>query len=172
MEKKYDFSSLPWKVIRTRSRAEKKVKVAIERFEEVNVFLPLQKKIKKWSDRYKKVEEPLFSGYIFLQFTERFRYEVLNTTGVAKILTFEGNDATISAQQIQALRTLDLEVNEVEVADKDLEIGDPVLIKSGPFKGMIGAISRNPSKGKLLIEIDVLGKCLSIELGKTKIEEA
>jgi transcription antitermination factor NusG len=167
-----DFSSMPWMVIRTRSRTEKKVAEALQKYAEVNVFLPLQKRMKKWSDRWKKVEEPLFSGYIFVQFAERFRYDVLNTSGVVNILYHDGKYATIPAKQIAALRSLNLEVNEVEVIDEQLEVGASILIKSGPFKGMIGAVSRNPEKGKLLIEIEVLGKWLSIELGKTKVEES
>jgi transcription antitermination factor NusG len=166
-----DFNSSPWMVIRTRSRAEKKVAEALQRLDEVNIFLPLQKRLKKWSDRWKKVEEPLFSGYIFVQFTESFRYAMLNTPGVVNILYHDGKYATIPKKQIEALRSLDLEVNEVEVLDINLNVGSPVLIKSGPFKGMTGEVARNSEKGKLLIEIEVLGKWLSVELGKTKVEE-
>ncbi|MFT4850371.1 MAG: transcriptional antiterminator RfaH [Sediminicola sp.] len=166
-----DFSTLPWLVLRTRSRAEKKVASALENFEEVNVFLPVRKRLKKWSDRWKKVEEPLFSGYLFVQFSELFRYDILNTNGVVRILTFEGKYASIPAKQIEAIRQLDLEVNEIEVVDKEVLVGAPVLIKSGPFKGMVGEVIRTNQKGKLLVEIEVLGKCLSLELGKTKVEE-
>jgi transcriptional antiterminator RfaH len=170
-QKALDFSTLPWLVLRTRSRAEKKVVSALENLEEVNVFLPLRKGLKKWSDRLKRVEEPLFSGYLFVQVPESFRYAILNTNGVVHILTFEGKYACIPAKQIEAIRQLDFEVNEIEVVDKEVLVGVPGLIKSGPFKGMVGEVIRSKNKGKLLIEIEVLGKCLSLELGNIKIEE-
>ena len=53
-----------WIAVRSKPRAEK---VAFEQLvkKSIETYLPLVKKRRKWSDRKKWVELPLFSSYLF-----------------------------------------------------------------------------------------------------------
>ena len=55
---------LQWIVVRSKPRAEK---VAFDQLMKkgIEVYLPLVKERRKWSDRKKWVELPLFSSYLF-----------------------------------------------------------------------------------------------------------
>jgi len=55
-----------WYLLYTASRAEKQVEQRIK-LEGVEVFLPMHLTPRKWSDRVKMVEVPLFSSYIFVR---------------------------------------------------------------------------------------------------------
>ncbi|WP_373513807.1 UpxY family transcription antiterminator [Persicitalea sp.] len=158
----------PWRVLQTRSRSEKKAAALLQKMG-IELYLPLQKRRKKWSDRVKIVEEPLFSGYIFAKFTEELRYPMLNTPGVVRIVSFGGAYASVPEAQIEALRQLAYLDNEVVVVDAGLLPGQEVRIASGPFKGFHGRLVRHDGKGKLVIEIVAIGKGIVLELGRTKV---
>src|SRR5882672_9014811 len=57
-----------WYAIRTRGRHEKKVRQELDRRGFVT-FLPTAMRWSRWKDRTKRIEEPLFAGYCFAQFT-------------------------------------------------------------------------------------------------------
>jgi transcriptional antiterminator RfaH len=133
------------------------------------VYLPLQKRKKRWSDRVKVVEEPLFAGYLFARFTEAQRYPLLNTPGVVRIVSFDGAYASVPDAQINALQQMAYLDNEIEVVDSELVVGSEVFISSGPFKNQSGRLIRHNGKGKLLIEITAIGKGILLELGRTRV---
>jgi transcription antitermination factor NusG len=166
MEQSYN--SHPWRVVQTRSRSEKKTAAFIEAMG-VKSYLPLHKRKKQWSDRTKTVEEPLFPGYLFAQFAEGQRYPLLNAPGVVRIVSFGGEYASVSDEQIGALQKLTYLDSEVVVVNAELACGQEVFIASGPFKNLSGRLVRHNGKGKLLIEFSVIGQGLLVELGHTKI---
>ena len=76
----------------------------------MSTFLPLVTEVRRWSDRKKKVELPLFSCYVFVKLTftnsdERMR--VYRTNGVFRIVSMRGEAVPIPDEQIDALRTGD-----------------------------------------------------------------
>ena len=62
---KIDFDAKHWHALYVRSRSERKVLTQLEEMG-VEAYLPLITLIKQWSDRRKKVEEPLFKSYVFI----------------------------------------------------------------------------------------------------------
>ncbi len=162
-------SNEKWYVLQTRSRFEKKC------FEQlsilgISVFLPTQKVKRKWSDRIKEIELPLFSGYIFVQFEEIDRYKILNINGVVRFVTFGGNYATMNENQIETIRKIEKSETLIDVIDIKLFNGQEVLIASGPFKGLDAKIVHHNGKGKLLLSVETIGQGVLLEIGRTKIE--
>lgn len=158
-----------WYVLQTRSRFEKKC------FEQlsllgITVFLPMQKIKRKWSDRIKEIETPLFSGYLFIKFDEKDRYKILNTYGVVRFVSFSGIYATLSENQIETIRKIEKSETSLDVIDIKLFNGQEVLINSGPFKGVEAKIVHHNGKGKLLLSIETIGQGVLLEIGRTKIE--
>ena len=83
-----DKNKKKWFAIYVKSRNEKKVFNTLDSIG-VESFLPLITKMKQWSDRRKKVEEPLFRSYLFVCIPLSDYYKVLNVSGVVKFICFE-----------------------------------------------------------------------------------
>lgn len=163
-------SNMNWYVLVTRSRHEKKCEQLLKK-KGFEVFLPLQKVMREWSDRKKLVDVPLFSGYIFIHYDESRRQEVLNVPGIARFLRNVEHDATIPESQINAIRmaidkSIDMDVTEITFSE-----GEDIRIISGPFKGFFGKIVKLRSKSKIQISLDAIGKSILIDIGKTRIEK-
>jgi transcription antitermination factor NusG len=159
-----------WYVLQTRSRFEKKCYDQLL-LHGISVFLPTQKVKRKWSDRIKEIEAPLFSGYIFIQFEEKDRYTILNTRGVVRFVSFGGTYATLNEKQIETIRKLEKLGTSIDVVDIDLYSGQEMLISSGPFKGLEAKIVHHNGKGKLLLSVESIGQGVLLEIGRTKIEK-
>ena len=164
-------NSTNWYVLTTRSRHEKKSEEFLKN-RGFDVFLPLQKVMRKWIDRKKMVEVPLFSGYLFIRYDESKRFDVLNTPGIVRFLRYNNMDATISDSQVEAIKMALNEIpDEINVIDQHFSEGEEIRIKSGPFKGFYGKIIQYNNNRKIMISIDSIGKSILIETGKTVVEK-
>lgn len=158
-----------WYAVYTRPRAEKQV---YERLLDkgIDVFLPLQKKVKQWSDRKKIVETPLFSSYIFVNITRSSYDDVLRTHGVVKYITFEGKAATIPSDQIDNLRIIVDSDADVETTWETRQKGEKVRVNGGHLHGLEGILISDGSKKKVLVQVDRLDQNLVIEVPLAFIE--
>src|SRR5271167_4681068 len=96
-----------WFAVQTRARHEKVV--ARQLCETgVTTFLPLVRKIHRWSDRQKAVELPLFTSYVFVRIAPRNdeRVRVLRAYGALNFVGTRGMGIPIADQQIDAVRAL------------------------------------------------------------------
>ncbi len=153
-----------WTAIYVKSRAEKKV---AERLTEMQVenYLPLLKTKVQWSDRVKTVEKVLIPGYIFARISEREYYDILNINGCVTYVRSEGKAARIRESQINAMKILLQEAPETALTAVDaFGPGQMVEITYGAFKGFIGEIIYHKNSGRLLVRIDQVGLCVSIEV--------
>lgn len=159
-----------WFVLQSRSRHEKKVFDYLTR-QDIEVYLPLHTVKKQWSDRIKLVEEPLFSGYLFVKCNELNRYAILNTPGAVRFVSFEGKYATIQQKQLDVIKTIAALEVKPEVVDISFIPGEEVFIANGPFKGIYAKLVDYKGKGKLLLEVEAIGKGVLLEIGSTKVEK-
>lgn len=152
-----------WYAAYTKPRNEKKV---FERLTEngIETFLPLQKRLKQWSDRKKMVEEPLFRSYIFVRIGEKDYYNVLNTPGVVRYVTFGGRAAPIPERQIEQVKQLLVQDIEIELLAESIEPGTNVEIKFGGLKGIVGELVEHCGKKKVVIRIDHISHSMLVTL--------
>lgn len=131
-----------WHVIYVASRQEKKVfERLIQR--QIHGYLPLINVLKQWSDRKKKVEEPLFRGYVFVHIDAAQRDMVLQIPGVVKFIRYNGKDAVIPPKEIEILQQL-IEVGyhvSAYTPSETYSKGTYVQIMEGPLKGRQAVIS-------------------------------
>src|SRR5271155_985968 len=129
---------LPWFALQVRSSQEPRVghKLSGQGYE---WFLPRYKLRKRWSDRIKAVEAPLFPGYLFCRFNPQKRLPILKTPGIIQIVGYNRAPTPIEEAEIDAIQTL--------VASRlphqpwpFLEAGDRVRIESGPLRGLEGIL--------------------------------
>lgn len=129
-----------------------------------DVYLPLVKTIRQWSDRKKKVELPLIPGYVFVKVNEKEYYQVVNSPGVVRYVTFEGKAAPIPEKQILLIKQ-SIEGNlMVEPSQEKFEPGEKVKIISGPLNGFEGELLNINHKSNLIIRFDAIGYTLKIEV--------
>lgn len=152
-----------WYALYTRSRQEKKVYAELSKSGFI-AFLPLETTMRQWSDRKKKVEEPMIRSYVFVKASEIEYYDILNISGSVRYVTFEGKAAAIPEWQIEAMRKLlDKKTPHTYSSERFLK-GEKVLIESGPLKGYEGEIVNDHKSGKkLIIRIDNIGYSMVIE---------
>src|SRR5208282_4589616 len=91
-----------WYVVSVCSRREKQCNATLLRMG-IETFLPLQKQLRKWSDRNKEVEMPLFPGYIFVKIDLSQKLEVLSVPGVVRFIRFGSEDTPVPEIQIKAI---------------------------------------------------------------------
>ena len=158
-----------WYAVYTRPRAEKLV---YERLLEqsIDCYLPLQKKMRQWSDRKKLVETPLFSSYVFVNIDRSSYDEVLKIHGVVKYITFEGKAATIPADQIDNLRIIVDSNADVETMWEKRVKGEKVRVNGGPLKDLEGILISDGAKKKVMVQVDRLDQNLVVEVPLAFIE--
>lgn len=159
-----------WLAIYTRPRWEKKVNqlLAEKGFES---YCPLNKVKRKWSDRIKIVEEPLFKSYVFVKLSEKDRTEVRMTSGAINFVYWNGKPAVIKEKEINAIKRFLDEYEYVEAHPVDIKVNERVMITNGTFMGQEGKVLELRHK-VAKVAIDSLGYILIAHFERTKLTSA
>ncbi len=160
-----------WYAVRTRSRHEK---VVATQFDQLGIenFLPQTTEVRKWSDRKKLVELPLFPGYTFVRLvpSSGSRLRVLQTHGVAGFVgTPSLGMVPIPDQQIEDIRT----VLAAKVAVRQhpyLQIGQRVRVRGGALDGMEGILVSQSGDQSLVIAVEPIQRSMSIRVEGYTVE--
>jgi transcriptional antiterminator RfaH len=158
-----------WYPVYTQPRAEKKAFLALSE-KGIETYLPLQRKLKQWSDRKKWIEEPFIRSYLFVYITDQEKQQVLMTKGIARFLYFSGQAAAMPDRQISDLKLLMASPYELEITEEDLQAGEKVIIKAGPLKGLIGEMVSYRSQKQLMLRIESLGCSIVINVAASLID--
>jgi transcription antitermination factor NusG len=151
---------MSWYVLYTSPRAEKRVAARL-RNDGVEVFLPIHKKRRKWSDRMKIVEVPLFNSYVFVRCSEQNLYSLLMIYGIKKIVYYLHRPAIVRECEIEAIKEF-LKIAE----NKDIiYAGDQVEIVSGPFHQKCCKVLK-VEKDRLILFLEELGAKIYVSLSE------
>lgn len=167
--KKDPANSKAWHVVTTRSRAEKKVYSNLIK-QNIESFLPLQKRLRQWKDRKKWVETPVISGYCFVHIDQKEYERVIRTEHVAGFIRFEGKPARIPDLQIDYLKKMLSQSDfEVEVSQENFEPGKKVEIVEGPLIGLQGELLSHRGKDRFMLRVEQMNAIYSVEITADKI---
>ena len=153
-----------WIAVYTKPRHEKTVEKELQK-KGFEVYLPLLKQRRKWSDRKKWVEFPLFRSYIFVKTEIKNALFVLQTLGVVKVVKFGGEVAVIQNDSIQAIKLM-IEGGYMPEATDYFVKGDPVEVKDGPLKGLVGEVIRVDNHDRLLVRVDAIQHSVSVQINR------
>lgn len=162
--------SRKWLAVYTRPRWEKKVNQLLKE-KGVESYCPLNKVRRKWSDRVKIVEEPLFKSYVFVKVNDEDRATVRMTAGAINFVYWQGKPAVIKEKEIAAIKKFLDEYENVEAKPIDLKINQRVRITTGTLmdqEGMVLDLHRKTVK----VAIDSLGYILVAYIDRTKLTSA
>jgi transcription antitermination factor NusG len=158
-----------WFVVQTRYRFEKRVAEHLAN-KGIEVFLPLRKENRDWSDRKAVVTVPLFPGYAFVytDWTVVPRLLVLQTAGVMGFVSFARAAAIVPRKQIEDLKLLLAEAVPFSLYPF-VKVGQRVRIRGGCLDGVEGLLTQR-EKEKLVISIDSIRRSLAIEIRGYELE--
>ena len=162
---------LPWYALYVHSRAEKRVYAKLLAMD-YEAYLPLITQMKQWSDRMKKVEEPLFKSYLFVRADIKKYFEVLEVPGVVRFVTFEKKAVVVPQNQIIAIKKYCDDYTDEECMPQEVEFheGQLVRIVSGAMSGLTGRLAPIDSKKRLIVYIESVGRYLPINISRAKVE--
>jgi transcription antitermination factor NusG len=158
-----------WYAIYTRSRHEKVVYELLND-KGIETFLPLRVVLSHWKDRKKKIESPLFPGYLFtrINISDDFT-KVVTSKGVVKVLGTNGTPVPIPDEEVDSVRTL-LKSGLRYDPYPYLKSGMKVVVINGLLQGIIGKIIERLGKYKLLISIELIKRSISVEIDVKDVE--
>ena len=155
-----------WYVLHTKSRQEKAVadQLAARR---IQYLLPLVEQVHFYGQRKAVVALPLFPSYVFLHGTAEQAYDVDRIKRLVRIIHVD--DQQQIEWELQNLRAA-LEKKATLDPYPYLKKGIRAEVKSGPFAGLQGVIEERPRPDRLLLQIDMLGRALSLEIDGALLE--
>jgi transcription antitermination factor NusG len=156
-----------WYAVYTKPRWEKKVHALFTERDMVS-YCPLNKVRKKWSDRIKLVEEPLFKSYVFVQVTEEDQTKVRMVSGVLNFVYWNGKPAVVKEKEIETIRKFLNEYHDVQAKPVNLQANQEVMVQRGLLMNKTGRI-RRLMNNKVEVLIESLGYTLVANLEKNNI---
>ncbi len=159
--------SAKWFAVYTRPRWEKKVHSLLTA-KGIESYCPLNKVRRKWSDRMKTVEEPLFKSYVFVKVTEEGRTPVRMTDGVVNFVYWNSKPAVIKEKEIQTIKKFLDEYSDVSVVKMELKPNERVLVTAGPLMDKEGKVLEVKNKVAKVV-IESLGSVLIADIDKRKL---
>lgn len=161
--------SREWYAVYTVVRHEKAVNSALAR-RGIETFLPIREVLSQWKNGIKKkVQFPLFPGYLFTNISLQDCWSVLNTRGVVRILGVNGTLVPVPAEQIDAVRKI-LECNLKYDLYPYFSQGREVTVVNGPLQGVRGKIVRRRGNYRLVLSVDNIKRSIAVEVDIRDVE--
>ncbi|MBL8237972.1 MAG: UpxY family transcription antiterminator [Bryobacterales bacterium] len=151
-----------WFAVRVRSNFEQQSCNALNN-RGLATFLPSFKRRRRWSDRVKMIDQPLFPGYLFCSFDKDERAQVLRAPGVVHIVSSGQDPLPVNESELHHIRTVVL----AEMAANPhpfLKIGQRVRIDRGPLTGAEGILTALDGKSSLILSISLLQRSIAVEV--------
>ena len=167
MNAKQDFKK--WIAVYTKPRHEKFVEKELKK-KGIDVYLPMLKERRKWSDRKKWVSFPLFRSYIFVKIEIKNALIILQTIGVVKLVKFNKKVAVVPEQSIHNIRLMIEGGYNPEPTDYFIK-GNPIEVKDGPLKGIVGEVINVDKKDRLVIRVDAIQHSISIKINRSYLSK-
>lgn len=156
-----------WFAAYTSPRHEKQVALQMER-RQVRNFLPLYRSVRRWKDRRKVLDLPLFPGYIFACIAAADRLRVLEIPGVVELVSFQGRPAALPEAEIEALQRALTASGRVE-PHPFLSVGRRVRVQGGPMAGAEGILVRKKDKLRVVLSIELIQRSIAVEVDEFDI---
>jgi transcription antitermination factor NusG len=157
-----------WYAVYTLPRWEKKIARKLEE-RGIEVYCPLNRVERQWSDRKKTVQEPLFKGYVFVQVEEKEKWDVKATHGILNYVYWNGKPGIIRHEEIETIKRFLNQFTDVQVEEYKLDVATRVKVRAGvlmDYEGTIIEVSGNRAS----VRIESMGLQLSAVFEKKNLE--
>ncbi len=153
-----------WFALYVKPRHERAIAEAL-RAKGFEQFLPLYKARRRWSDRVKELEAPLFPRYVFCRFGALDHLRVVTTPGVWCVVGTGKRPVSIPESEMAALQTV---VRSGLCAHPwpFLRAGQMVRIDAGPLRGLEGILAASRNAQRLVISVTLLQRSVAVEVDR------
>jgi transcription termination/antitermination protein NusG len=134
-------------------------------------FLPLYKSIRRWKDRRKELDLPVFPGYLFVRMALRERVSVLQVPGVVQLVSFQGRPTPLPDAEIEMLQRQLCQSGRLQ-PHPFLTVGRRVRVMNGPMAGIEGILARKKDKFRVVLSIELIQRSVAVEIDLSDIEPA
>lgn len=159
-----------WYALHTRCRHEKRAAEELHG-KGLQVFFPTYKEQRRWSDRRKMIEVPLFSCYVFVNLvpTASARVAALQVPGVLRFVGFNGVPAPIPPSQIADIQRI-VQCNEGFSPFDYMRIGQRVRVRGGVFDGIEGVLVGRKNDRRLVVSIEPIQQAVAVVIDGYDVE--
>jgi transcription antitermination factor NusG len=154
--------SLSWYALHIKSNFER-VAATILEGKNLEVYLPTYRRRRRWSDRTKEIDCPLFPGYVFCRFDVNSRLPILTTSGVLSIVGNGRTPAPIAEPEIEAVQAV-TKSGRISMPWPFLRTGQRVVIRKGALAGLEGILLSSPNRYRIVISINLLQRSIATEI--------
>ncbi len=159
-----------WVVVRTKPRGEKRVFEYCS-IHDVTAYLPLRRSVRRYARRTVEFKIPIFTGYVFCQVSPA-QFATLNgCQNTAQIIRAKGDMELQLISELQNVQIFEDAMEDGEITVKpEITVGDLVKIKSGPFTGLSGIVTRWKNKVRMSVNIEMVGQSAMLEVDAGEVE--
>ena len=155
-----------WFAIYTKYKCEKYVAEHLAK-KGIAAYVPLITKIKQYTSRVKRFDVPLINCYVFVKITKDQYVKVLETQYVMSFIKQRQNLIAIPDDEINLLKRIVGEIENVSAGNIEMNIGDEVEIIGGNLTGIRGRLVEAEGKNKFIVQLESIGLQLSMIIDKS-----
>ena len=158
---------LPWYAVMVRPAHEKLASRALSNrgYEE---FTPMYRERRRWSDRVKELDKPLFPGYLFCRLDPNNRLPLLTAPGVFGLVSFGGIPQEVDEAEVARIQAL-VRKGKNPQPWPYLKIGQRVRIYAGPLAGVEGILVQVKNEFRLVASIEMLQRSMAVEVDSDSV---
>ena len=156
-----------WYAIQVKTNWEKQAGQLLEN-KGYEIFVPLRKTKRKWSDRTKELEVPLFPSYIFGRFDATHRLPILTTPSVFGIVSAGKQLLPVPDEQVEAIQRL-IKSGVPILSSPFLRVGQRVVVEGGPLDGQKGILTRFKNSWRVVIAVDLIQQAVAVEVDREQV---
>lgn len=158
----------PWFALHVRTRHESGV-AGFLAGKGYDPLVPMYQTRRRWSDRIKVVEAPLFPGYLFCRLDLNNRLPILTTPGVIQIVGFNRVPVPVDEAEIGTLQSL-IASGLPSQPWPFLHAGDRVQIEAGPLQGLEGVLVELRGSRRLVVSVTLLQRSVAVEIDSALVK--
>jgi transcription antitermination factor NusG len=155
----------PWFALQTKSRSENFVAIQL-RGKGYEPFLPVYKSRRRWSDRMKELELPLFPGYLFCRFNPLDRLPILVTPGVLQVVGNGKNPIPVDEAEIATIQAA-IQSGLPRQPWLCQQVGRRVRVECGPLSGLEGILLSFKGGHRLVLSVTLLQRSVAVEVDES-----
>lgn len=159
--------SQSWYAIRVRSNFEQTTATFLNSTG-YKVFSPTYQERRQGSDRVRRVDVPLFPGYLFCHLNVEKRLPVLKTPGVMNIVGYGKEFVPVSDEEIEAVRIV--AASPLARPWPYLTVGESVRIVRGPLAGVEGILLEIKNEYRVIVSVHLLQRSVGAEVSLESVE--
>ncbi|NLR77753.1 UpxY family transcription antiterminator [Chitinophaga eiseniae] len=151
-----------WLVVYTKPKLEKKIAAEITSMA-YECYLPLYTVARKWSDRIKRLRQPLFPNYLFVKINPREKFRVLSANGVIRLVAFKGELVAVSDEEIARIRMIEMAGCEI-TREHNYCIGEKVKVIEGVLSGLEGILVKRHTDKRFVVQLPLINQSIGVEI--------